>query len=88
MFNQQLPQLMQESNKPSYSKYAKFSAIAFQWIILFVGLSLGGNYLDEYFGNHFPGYTLLGVFLALFIIFYTLYKLVTKQNDSSDDDAL
>lgn len=88
MYNQQLPQLMPQANKPSFNKYAKFSAIAFQWIILFVGLSLGGNYLDEYVGNHFPGYTLIGVFLSLFIIFYTLYKLVTNQNDSTNDDDL
>lgn len=79
---------MPQPNKPSYSKYAKFSAIAFQWIILFVGLSLGGNYLDKHFQNHFPGYTLVGVFLALFIIFYTLFKLVTNSNNSTNDDAL
>jgi hypothetical protein len=69
-----------QPNKPSFNKYARYSAMAFQWIILFVGLSLGGNWLDKYLGNHFPLFTLIGVFLALFIIFYTLYKLVSNQD--------
>ncbi len=72
--------LTQQPNKPSFNKYAKFSAIAFQWIILFVGLSLGGDWLDTYLLNNFPLFTLIGVFLALFIIFYSLYKLVTNQD--------
>ncbi|HCP93833.1 MAG TPA: hypothetical protein DIU05_07350 [Bacteroidetes bacterium] len=77
---QPLKVLTPQPNKPSYNKYAKFSALAFQWIILFVGLSLGGNWIDKYLTTHFPLFTLIGVFLALFIIFYSLYKLVTNPD--------
>lgn len=74
--------LTQQPNKPSFNKYAKFSAMAFQWIVLFVGLSLGGDWLDTYLGNDFPLLTLIGVFLSLFIIFYSLYKLVSNQDSN------
>jgi uncharacterized sodium:solute symporter family permease YidK len=68
------------SNKPAYYKYVAFSALAFQWIGVFVILSLGGNWLDEHFQHHFPIFTLLGVFVALFVIFYSIFKLVNKSN--------
>ena len=68
------------SNKRPYNKYVVFSALAFQWIGAFVILSLGGNWLDERMGNKFPGFTLLGVFVALFVIFYSIFKLVNKSN--------
>jgi hypothetical protein len=67
-------------NKRPYSKYVTYSALAFQWIGVFVILSLGGNWLDHYFQHTFPGLTLTGVFVALFVIFYSLFKLVQKSN--------
>lgn len=76
----------QQTNKPSYNKYAKYSAIAFQWIGAFVGLSLGGDWLDKYLQHTFPIFTLTGVFLALFIIFYSLFKLVSPKNKDQNND--
>lgn len=69
-----------QSDKRSYNKYFIFSALAFQWIGVFVLLSLGGNWLDKRYANHFPIFTLLGVFLALFVIFYTLFRYVNRPN--------
>lgn len=68
------------ANKPPFNKYAKYSSLAFQWVGGFVALSLGGNWLDNYLTLAFPAFTLTGVFVALFIIFYSLYKLVSKPD--------
>lgn len=71
----------QQNKRQSLAKYAKFSAFAFQMIGLFVGLSLGGNWLDEHWAFTFPYFTLAGVFLALIAIFYSLYNLVRETPD-------
>lgn len=70
----------QSNKRASYNKYVVFSALAFQWIGAFVILSLGGNWLDERMQHDFPIFTLLGVFVALFLIFYSIFKLVNKSN--------
>lgn len=70
----------QQSDRQSYNKYVIFSALAFQWIGVFVLLSLGGNWLDKRLENHFPIYTLAGVFVALFVIFYTLFRYINRPN--------
>jgi hypothetical protein len=70
----------QQERRQSLSKYAKYSAFAFQMIGIFVLLSLGGNWLDEKMQNNFPYFTLLGVFVALISIFYSLFTLVNKNN--------
>jgi F0F1-type ATP synthase assembly protein I len=80
MSNQKQNQSNPQSTKQSYKKYAAVSALAFQWIGLFVLLSLGGNWLDHYLDNHFPIFTLAGVFLALFFIFYSIFKLAKQSN--------
>jgi hypothetical protein len=74
-------------NKPISNKIVGYSALGFQWIVVFVGLSLGGNWIDKTKQLSFPAFTLLGVFLALFIIFYSLFKLVSNQNKSTKHDA-
>jgi uncharacterized sodium:solute symporter family permease YidK len=74
------PSNSKQDRRQSLSKYAKYSAFAFQMIGIFVLLSLGGNWLDKKKGYEFPYFTLAGVFLALISIFYTLFKLVNKSN--------
>ncbi len=74
------------SNPLFSNNYVKYSSYAFQMVVLFITLSLGGNWLDGYLGLKFPAFTLVGVFLAIFIIFYALYKLI-QQNDDSDDTS-
>jgi presenilin-like A22 family membrane protease len=81
--NQPQKQSKPQSVRRSYNKYLIFSALAFQWIGVFVLLSLGGNWLDKRMEHHFPIFTLLGVFLALFVIFYTLFKFVNRPNGDS-----
>jgi hypothetical protein len=80
MSNQPQKQTKPKSNKPPYNKYVVFSGLAFQWIGLFVLLSLGGNWLDKYLKNHFPAFTLTGVFLALLFIFYSIFRLANQSN--------
>lgn len=75
------PPNQQPNKRQSLAKYAKFSAFAFQMIGLFVGLSLGGNWLDNHWQLAFPYFTLAGVFLALVAIFYSLYNLVRETPD-------
>jgi uncharacterized membrane protein len=67
-------------NKPSFSKYAKYSAFAFQFVAVFVVLSLGGNWLDKKLEYEFPAFTLAGVFIALIAIFYSLYNFIKDQD--------
>jgi uncharacterized membrane protein len=74
----------QQNKRPSFSKYAKFSAFAFQFVAIFVLLSLGGNWLDKRLEYKFPLFTLIGVFVALIAIFYSLYTFVTKENTDKD----
>jgi hypothetical protein len=69
-----------QPTRRSSNKYAVVSALAFQWVGVFVLLSLGGNWLDKRMEHHFPIYTLAGVFIALFVIFYSLFKFVNKSN--------
>ena len=76
--NNQQPE---NNRKQSLAKYAKYSAFAFQMIGLFVGLSLGGNWLDKHWQFSFPYLTLLGVTIALVASFYALFSLV-KEDDS------
>lgn len=68
------------SKKLPYSDYAKYTAIAFQYVAVFILLSLGGNYLDEHYDFGFPYFTLAGVFLGLVFIFYSVYKLISKND--------
>lgn len=67
--------------RQSLSKYARYSAFAFQMIGIFLLLSLGGNWLDKKMEYGFPYFTLGGVLLALVSIFYTLYTLVSNNNN-------
>jgi hypothetical protein len=80
MSNQKQKQSNPLSTKQSFKKYAAVSALAFQWIGLFVLLSLGGNWLDHFLKYHFPIFTLAGVFLALCFIFYSIFKLAKQSN--------
>jgi apolipoprotein N-acyltransferase len=76
--------LKAQQNKPSFSKYAKYSAFAFQFVAIFVALSLGGNWLDERMGYEFPIYTLVGVFVSLIAIFYSLYTFINKESNDQE----
>lgn len=71
------------NRKSQFSKYAKFSGFAFQMIAVFVLLSLGGDWLDKRMENKFPLFTLIGVFVALISIFYTLFSFLKKDNDNN-----
>lgn len=68
------------NRKQLLAKYAKYSAFAFQMIGLFVGLSLGGNWLDKHWNFSFPFLTLTGVTIALVGSFYALFSIV-KEDD-------
>jgi hypothetical protein len=52
---------------------------------VFVALSLGGNWIDKHWNLKFPYFTLLGVFIALIAIFYSLYALTTKSNNNNEE---
>lgn len=71
------------NRKSQFSKYAKFSGFAFQMIAVFVLLSLGGDWLDKRMENKFPLFTLIGVFVALISIFYTLFSFLKKDNENN-----
>ncbi len=73
----------QNNRKQSLTNYAKYSAFAFQMIGVFVALSLGGNWVDKHWQLKFPYFTLLGVFVSLVSIFYSLYALINR-NDSEN----
>lgn len=64
--------------------YVRYSAFGFQFIAIFVIFSLGGNWLDDYAGNKFPGYTLLGVTIALVAVFYLIFRLIKNNNNTPD----
>jgi len=72
----------QLNRKSQFSKYAKYSGFAFQMIAVFVGLSLGGDWLDKKMENQFPLFTLIGVFVALISVFYSLFALLKKDNEN------
>lgn len=63
------------------NKYVKYIGFAFQMIAVFVGLSLGGNWLDRYWGFNFPYLTLTGVFLAIAAVFVSLFSIL-KSDDT------
>ena len=73
------------NRKQSLTNYAKYSAFAFQMIGVFVALSLCGNWIDKHWNLKFPYFTLLGVFIALIAIFYSLYALTTKSNNNNEE---
>lgn len=73
----------QNNRKQSLTNYAKYSAFAFQMIGVFVALSLGGNWVDKHWQLKFPYFTLLGVFVSLVSIFYSLYAIINR-NDSEN----
>jgi len=51
-------------------------------------LSLGGNWLDKRLEYKFPLFTLIGVFVALIAIFYSLFTFITRENkDDNQPDA-
>lgn len=77
------PKPQQNNRKQSLTNYAKYSAFAFQMIGVFVALSLGGNWVDKHWQLKFPYFTLLGVFVSLVSIFYSLYAII-NLNDSEN----
>lgn len=77
------PKPQQNNRKQSLTNYAKYSAFAFQMIGVFVALSLGGNWVDKHWQLKFPYFTLLGVFVSLVSIFYSLYAIINR-NDSEN----
>ncbi len=75
------PQIPNRFNrKQSLNKYAKYSSLAFQMIAVFVGFSLGGDWIDKNYQFKFPYFTLLGVLFALVSVFYLLFKLIKEEN--------
>ncbi len=68
-----------QQKKPLLNSYAKFSAIAFQMVILFAGLALGGNHLDNYWEFNFPFLTLSGVLLAMIAMVVILLKVINNN---------
>ena len=73
----------QNNRKQSLTNYAKYSAFAFQMIGVFVALSLGGNWVDKHWQLKFPYFTLLGVFVSLVSIFYSLYAIFNRYDSEN-----
>lgn len=73
------------NQKQSQTNYAKYSAFAFQMIGVFVALSLGGNWVDQQLNLKFPYFTLLGLFIALVSIFYSLYAITNKNSRNNPE---
>ena len=73
------------NRKQSLTNYAKYSAFAFQMIGVFVALSLGGNWIDQQLNLIFPYFTLLGLFIALSTIFYSLYAITIKNSKNNPE---
>jgi hypothetical protein len=71
-------QKIPSSKKPERNPVLKYTGMAFQMIGVIVTLTLIGRYLDQYFENTFPIYTLVlvifSVFAALFLTIRDLIK--------------
>jgi hypothetical protein len=52
---------------------------------VFVALSLGGNWIDQQLNLKFPYFTLLGLFIALSTIFYSLYAITIKNSKNNPE---
>jgi hypothetical protein len=52
---------------------------------VFVALSLGGNWIDQQLNLIFPYFTLLGLFIALSTIFYSLYAITIKNSKNNPE---
>jgi hypothetical protein len=52
---------------------------------VFVALSLGGNWVDQQMNLKFPYFTLLGLFIALVSIFYSLYAITNKNSRNTPE---
>jgi hypothetical protein len=74
-----------EKKSTYLTEYVKYSAFAFQLIALFVVFSLGGNWLDKQTHQSFPLFTLLGVAIALAVVFYLIFRLIKNNNHTPPD---
>lgn len=72
-------QSQKNPRKKQLHKYARFSGIAFQMIVIIVLGALGGNKLDEKYPNRYQLFTIICSLLAVAISMYYVIKQVTNR---------
>ncbi|WP_372754836.1 AtpZ/AtpI family protein [Labilibaculum sp.] len=72
---------MKKSKKDSFgnrkkqaTSIAKYSGLAFQMIAIILVVLFGGFKMDEYLGNDFPLFTIIGAFVGVILSLYFALK--------------
>ena len=68
--------------KKQLHKYARFSGIAFQMIVIIILGALGGRKLDEVYPNQYQLFTIICSLLAVAISMYYVVKQVNKISNN------
>lgn len=73
------------TNKPKKQlhKYARFSGIAFQMIVIIVLGAYAGRKLDGVYPNQYQLFTIICLLLAVAISMYYVIKQVNKTSDKT-----
>lgn len=68
-------------HKTKVNNYVRYSSMVFQMAAL-IGLGVwGGRQLDEWIGLKFPAFTLIFLFIGIFVgMFWSLKDLLKKKN--------
>ncbi len=69
-----------DEKRKSLNAYVRFSGMIFQMIGIVLLGALGGRYLDKYFVNNFPLFTVLLILVCAFGALWLLFSTITKKN--------
>ncbi|MBL4559517.1 MAG: AtpZ/AtpI family protein [Labilibaculum sp.] len=69
-----------EKRKKKTTSLAKYSGLAFQMIAIILLVLFGGIKMDEYLGNEFPLFTIIGAFGGVVLSLYFALKDLFKNN--------
>jgi ATP synthase protein I len=73
------PQKPEEKNSNTKA-YLKYSGMAFQMMAVMLLAAYGGQWLDDYFGNDKPWYTLVLLLIGVVASIYITIKTVTSES--------
>jgi len=75
--------LNKKSPKRQLNKYARFSGIAFQMIVIIALGTYGGYKLDEKYPNKYQAYTIILSLLSVVISMYYVIKAVNRTSNNN-----
>ena len=69
-----------ETNRKSANVFMRYSGMAFQMIAVLLVAAYSGQWLDDYYQNEQPWFTLVLLLVGVTASMYLIIKTVTKQS--------